>query len=336
MNSGSESVAVGARIADINTKLMTDPGGRYANRSIRILSLKGGFHGRTQRPAQFSDSTRQNYCRHLASFRDHDSLITVEPNDVEQLRQVYAWAESNGTFIEAFFFEPVMGEGNPGLAIEPAFYAEARRLTQEHGSLLLVDSIQAGLRTHGVLSVIDYPGFESLEAPDMETYSKALNAGQYPLSVLAMNERAAGLYRKGVYGNTMTANPRSLDVACAVLDQLTPELRRNIRERGAEMLDKLRTLMTELGGSITSVQGTGLLLSAALDGERFKSHGTDSIEEFMRLNGINVIHGGRNSLRYTPHFGITSAEVDLLVEATRDALLHGPVRETAAGEAAAA
>jgi acetylornithine/succinyldiaminopimelate/putrescine aminotransferase len=336
MNSGSESVAVGARIADINTKLMTDPGGRYANRSIRILTLKGGFHGRTQRPAQFSDSTRQNYCRHLASFRDHDSLITVEPNDVEQLRQVYAWAESNGTFIEAFFFEPVMGEGNPGLAIEPAFYAEARRLTQEHGSLMLVDSIQAGLRTHGVLSVIDYPGFESLEAPDMETYSKALNAGQYPLSVLAMNERAAGLYRKGVYGNTMTANPRSLDVACAVLDQLTPELRRNIRERGAEMLDKLRTLMTELGGSITNVQGTGLLLSAALDGERFKSHGTDSIEEFMRLNGINVIHGGRNSLRYTPHFGITSAEVDLLVEATRDALLHGPVRETAAGEAAAA
>ena len=29
MNSGSEAVAVGARLADINTKLMTDPGGRH-------------------------------------------------------------------------------------------------------------------------------------------------------------------------------------------------------------------------------------------------------------------------------------------------------------------
>ena len=115
-----------------------------------------------------------------------------------------------------------MGEGNPGQAISADFYARARELTQEHGSLLLIDSIQAGLRAHGVLSIVDYPGFQDLPAPDMETYSKALNAGQYPLSVLAMNQRAADLYRTGIYGNTMTSNPRALDVAAAVFDQLTP------------------------------------------------------------------------------------------------------------------
>jgi hypothetical protein len=42
-----------------------------------------------------------------------------------------------------------------------------------------------------------------------------------------------------------------------------------------------------------------------------------------------VIHGGENSLRYTPYFGITSAEVDLIVAATRDALLNGPMKATA-------
>ncbi len=93
---------------------------------------------------------------------------------------------------------------------------------------------QAGLRAHGVLSIVDYPGFEGLDAPDMETYSKALNAAQYPLSVLAVNERAAGLYRKGVYGNTMTTNPRALDVACATLAQLTPQVRENIRKRASK------------------------------------------------------------------------------------------------------
>ncbi|MBT8063775.1 MAG: aminotransferase class III-fold pyridoxal phosphate-dependent enzyme [Gammaproteobacteria bacterium] len=335
VNSGSESVAVGARISDINAKIMTDPGGRYAHKTIRLLSLKGGFHGRTQRPAQFSDSTRQTYCRHMASFRDHDNLITVEPNDVEQLQQVFDWAESNGVFIEAFFFEPVMGEGNPGVALTPEFYAEARRLTLEHGSMMLVDSIQAGLRAHGVLSVIDYPGFEGQEAPDMETYSKALNAGQYPLSVLAMNERAAALYRKGVYGNTMTSCPRALDVARAVIESLTPELRQNIRDRGAEALEKLNRMKEELGDRVTGVQGTGLLFSVGLDGSRYKSYGAQSLEEYMRFHGINVIHGGENSLRFTPHFGITSAEVDLLVEATRDAILNGPVK-AAAKEAAAA
>jgi acetylornithine/succinyldiaminopimelate/putrescine aminotransferase len=335
VNSGSESVTVAARLSDINAKLMTDPGGRYAHRPIRILSLKGSFHGRTQRPAKFSDSTRKNYSKFLASFRDNDSLITVEPNDVEQLQQVFRWADDNGIFIEAFFMEPVMGEGNPGMAITPRFYAEARRLTLEHGSLLLVDSIQAGLRAQGVLSIVDYPGFEGQQAPDMETYSKALNAGQYPLSVLAMTDRAASLYRKGAYGNTMTTNPRAMDVAVAVLEGLTPELRRNIRDRGAEAVTKLKAMAEELGSRVTGVQGTGLLFSVALDGARYKAYGADSVEEYMRFNGISVIHGGENSLRYTPYFGITSEEVDLLVEATRQAILNGPVKATA-DEAAAA
>ena len=39
MNSGSEAVTVGARISDINAKLMTDPGGRHANKTIRLLGL---------------------------------------------------------------------------------------------------------------------------------------------------------------------------------------------------------------------------------------------------------------------------------------------------------
>ncbi|MDT8319684.1 MAG: aminotransferase class III-fold pyridoxal phosphate-dependent enzyme [Xanthomonadales bacterium] len=334
LNSGSESVSMGARLSDINAKIMTDPGGRYAHKTIRMLSLKGGFHGRTDRPAQFSDSTRATYCKHMASFRDRDNLITVEPNDVEQLEQVFSWAEANRVFIESFFLEPVMGEGNPGLAITPEFYAAAREQTRQHGSLMLVDSIQAGLRAHGVLSVIDYPGFESQDAPDMETFSKALNAGQYPLSVLALNGHAASLYRKGVYGNTMTANPRALDVACAVLDALSPQMRQNIQDRGTEFLDKLNALKDEMDGRITAVQGTGLLFSVELDGSRYKSYGSDSIEEYMRHQGINVIHGGANSLRFTPHFRISGAEVDLIIAATRQALLHGPAKATSSAVAA--
>jgi acetylornithine/succinyldiaminopimelate/putrescine aminotransferase len=326
MNSGSESVTVAGRIADINAKHMTDPGAPKAGHKIQCLSLAGGFHGRTDRPARYSDSTRKTYVKHLASFRDEDTLLTVEPNNIEQLQQLFDWADANHVFIEAMFMEPVMGEGNPGAAISPEFYSKARELTRQHGTLLLMDSIQAGLRTQGTLSIVDYPGFEELEAPDMETYSKALNAGQYPLSVLAMNQRAANLYQKGVYGNTMTANPRALDVGTTVLQSVTPELRRNIVERGQEIVQKFKKLQDELDGRITQVQGTGLLFSIELDKTRYKAYGENSTEEYLRLNGINVIHGGENSLRYTPTFGITSAEVDMIVEATRDALLNGPVK----------
>ncbi|HET6631281.1 MAG TPA: aminotransferase class III-fold pyridoxal phosphate-dependent enzyme [Rhodanobacteraceae bacterium] len=334
LNSGSEVVTLAGRISDVNSRAMTDDGGRHAGKTIKRLAVKGAFHGRTDRPALYSHSTRATYDKYLASYRHEDTLLIVEPYDVEQLRAVFADAETKGWYIEAMFLEPVMGEGDPGRALTREFYDAARTLTREHGSLLLVDSIQAGLRAHGVLSIVDYPGFEDAEAPDMETYSKALNGGQFPLSVLAVNESTAALYRKGIYGNTMTGNPRGLDIACATLGLLDDAVRANIRERGVEFVDKLNALKDELGGLITKVQGTGLLFSCEL-APQFKCYGANSTEEYLREHGIGVIHGGTNSLRFTPHFNVTSAEADLIVAQLRTALLEGP-RQTAGSSARAA
>jgi acetylornithine/succinyldiaminopimelate/putrescine aminotransferase len=323
LNSGSEAMSIASRIADINTRVLTDPGAKYEGRDVRGLTLRGSFHGRTDRPARYSHSTSKKYRKHLASHRDADYLLTVEPNDIAALETVFADADADGAFIEAFFMEPVMGEGNPGMAIEPEFYKRARELTRQHGSMLVIDSIQAGLRAHGVLSIVDYPGFTELDEPDMESYSKALNAGQYPLSVLALSQKAASTYRQGLYGNTMTTNPRALDVALAVLRSFNDKRRKNIRERGKQLVDGLAALAEETNGGVTSTQGTGLLVSCAL-ADQYKAYGADSLEDYLRRHGLNVIHGGERSLRYTPIFDISGKEVDLIVALTRDALLNGP------------
>jgi len=323
MNSGSEAVTVAARISDINAKNMTEDGGRHAGKQIKIMALEGAFHGRTDRPAQYSDSSLPGYRKNCASFSKRDNLITIPINDVQALKEAYAKVDADNIFIESFFMEPVMGEGNPGMALTREFYETARELTKQRGTLLLVDSIQAGLRAQGCLSIVDYQGFDGIEAPDMETYSKALNAGHYPLSVLAMTPSTASIYVKGVYGNTMTANPKAMDVACEVLSRVNTEFRTNILERGKEFVDKLNGLKEKLNGLVTNVQGTGLLFSCEL-APQFKAYGTNSIEEFMRYNGVGVIHGGENSLRFTPHFAITSTEVDLIIDAVEYAVINGP------------
>jgi acetylornithine/succinyldiaminopimelate/putrescine aminotransferase len=319
MNSGSEAVTVAFRIADVNAKIQTDPGAKHAGKTIKIISLDGSFHGRTDRPAQASDSCKAAYRNTLATHANMDNLITVAPNDVAALQSAFAKAEAEGSFIELMLIEPVMGEGDPGLAMSRAFYDLARTLTLAHGSLLLVDSIQAGIRSTGYLSIVDYPGFEDAQAPDMETYSKALNAGQYPLSVLACTPRAANLYVRGIYGNTMTTNPRALAVGCAVLSNLSQATRKNIQVRGQEFLEKLSGLITEFPGLVTKVQGTGLLFSAEL-APSIAVVGFDGIETWLRKNGLGVIHGGENSLRFTPHFDISSAEVDLIVDLVRQGI----------------
>lgn len=323
LNSGSEAMSLASRLADINTRILTDPGARYEGCEVRGLSLKGSFHGRTDRPARFSDSCAKRYQKYLGSYRDNDYLLKVEPNNIEALEAVFTQADNEGVFIEAFFMEPVMGEGNPGMPIEPAFYARARELTRQHGTMLVIDSIQAGLRAQGVLSIVDYPGFRDFDEPDMESYSKALNAGQYPLSVLAISAKVASTYKHGLYGNTMTTNPRALDIAVAVLDSFSEARRENIRARGKELVSGMAALADETDGGITSAQGTGLLLSCAL-APRYKTYGANSTEDYLRRNGLGVIHGGERSLRFTPVFDISAKEVALILDLVKDALVNGP------------
>lgn len=321
LNSGSEAVTFTCRVSDIHARRLTAPGGTYEGRRPVRLAIVDGFHGRTEGPARLSHSCRPAYSQHLASFAAADGVVFVPMNDVEALDETLSKIAGNGSFLEAAFVEPVMGEGVPGLSMQPAFYDALRAATRTLGALLVVDSIQAALRAQGCLSIVDYPGFESLEPPDMETYSKALNAGQYPLSVVAVAEEVASIYVTGLYGNTMTGNPRAMEAACAVLDSLTEETRRNIRERGADLRAGLERLSGEFPGAIDAVVGTGLMVSAMLNPERYCVLGPGGFEEYLRTHGIEMIHGGDTGLRFTPAFDITSAEVDLIVSVVRRGLI---------------
>ena len=99
----------------------------------------------------------------------------------------------------------------------------------------------------------------TLQAPDMETYSKAVNAGQVPFSILALQQHVADRYVVGLYGNTMTTNPRALDIATATMNAVTPAIRSNILERGEQFQEEFGEVCKENSDVITHVTGGGLL-----------------------------------------------------------------------------
>lgn len=318
LNSGSEAMALALRLCDMNAFVLTEPGARYEGRTPWTVSMNGSFHGRTDQPARISDSTRASYASKLASHRERTNRKVVPFNDVAALQAVFAEAERSDAFIAAVAVEPVQGEGNPGMAVTREFYDAARKATADAGAFLIVDAIQAGIRTYGCLSHMSAPGFTDAAVPDIEVWSKALNAGQYPLSVVGMGPRASAVFTPGVYGNTMTTNPRALDVATAVLEGIDEELRTNIRERGKELVEKLGALSSEMPGVFGKAQGTGLLVSVEVD-PSIPVVAEAGLERKCRELGLNVIHGGPNSLRFTPQFAVTSQEIDLIVELVREA-----------------
>jgi acetylornithine/succinyldiaminopimelate/putrescine aminotransferase len=70
------------------------------------------------------------------------------------------------------------------------------------------------------------------------------------------------------------------------------------------------------------VQGTGLLCSAELRPDVLPVIGFDAVEPWCRKRGLGVIHGGKNALRFTPHFAITSQEIDLIISIVRESIIH--------------
>jgi len=324
MNSGSEGNSVATRVVDSHT------GHVAGNRQVKGVSLVGSFHGRTYKPALLTDSCSSAYKRTktYSIVRGKEGYAeTVQPNDIEGMKEIFRKAGEQNWFIECVFLESVMGEGNPGQAITPEFYKVTRELTLEHDSFLLVDNIQAGLRCTGNLSIVDYEGFESLPCPDFEVYSKAINAGQYPVSCVSFNDRAVQAYRHGTYGNTMTGNPRACLVACSVLNSITPELRENIVNMGKYAVQEYKKLQEEVPNGISKVSGTGLLYAVQLNKEIFEVVAVGGAEHLLRQRGIGVIHGGDNALRFTPHFKITKDEIDLQVDSVRDYLNRVPYQK---------
>jgi acetylornithine/succinyldiaminopimelate/putrescine aminotransferase len=276
-----------------------------------MVSMYGSFHGRTESPSKVSGSCQPKYQQHLQEYRDGkvDNVRFMEYNNLDSCRKAFEQMDQNGEFPEITLFEPVQGEGNPGQPMDRSFYDLLRQQTAERGGLLLADSVQAGLRCQGVLSITKYPGFEDIVPPDMETFSKAINGGQYPLSVLAMSDQVAEKYQTGLYGNTMTTNPRALEVAIATMEQLDIPTRSNIVTSGKLFLEKLQNF-GEKYQNVGDVKGTGLLLSMELD----PKFDVLEVEMALRQNGLNVIHGGKNALRFTPWFKLNEPEMDLMIE----------------------
>jgi acetylornithine/succinyldiaminopimelate/putrescine aminotransferase len=304
LNSGSEGMEFALRVSDINNK----------NNSLKqsaYIVLKNGFHGRTTSASILSDSTRDCYEKNLRSFMRDKPVFTVMLNNTEHLHKKFI-SLKNEYEIDSIVIEPVMGEGNPGEMVSKDFYSLARKLTKEHGSNLIVDSVQAGIRTNGYLSVVDYPNLKNEEAPDMEVFSKAINAGQYPLSVIAVNNKVADTFKTGIYGNTMTGNPKALEIGIETLNRLTPELIKHIQIQGVKFKMMLEYVKKNYPFIVISVSGKGLLTALHINEQILVVNENMGLEYLCRKNGLNVIHGGKNALRFTPRFDITDDEIKLI------------------------
>ena len=185
-----------------------------------------------------------------------------------------------------------MGEGNPGMAVTRAYYDRARELRDMGAAADRQHSSRP--RAHGCCPSWTTPA--RTPWPPISTYSKALNAAQYPLSVLAMTEHAASLYVPGIYGNTMTGNLMR-GGRCHVGAGRRRHAGQRPRPR-PRVRRRARAPRQEIPGVIVGVQGTGLLLAATL-ADHIPVVGEDGVELECRQRASVSSGGTTRPLRRT-------------------------------------
>jgi glutamate-1-semialdehyde 2,1-aminomutase len=139
--------------------------------------------------------------------------LVLRYNDTQQLAEVFA---KHGDQIACVMLEPIVG--NMGLVIPtPEYRRELRRLTHQHGSLLIYDEVMTGFR-------LSYGGAQALmgDEPDMTALGKIIGGG-YPVGayggradVMKYVMPAGPVFQAG----TLSGNPVAMAAGIATLTEL--------------------------------------------------------------------------------------------------------------------
>jgi glutamate-1-semialdehyde 2,1-aminomutase len=168
-----------------------------------------------------------------------DNVIVTSFNDPERLREDF---ERYGDRLACFIVEPLIGGGGTVPATRE-YLETARRLTHEHGALLIFDEVVCGFRFRAGNLAALY-GVD----PDLAVYGKAIGGGM-PVAALAGRDdvmkligRAQGS-RVAVLGGTYCAHPASMVAAKTSMNYLV-EHEGEVYPRLADLGEKMRDAMT--------------------------------------------------------------------------------------------
>ncbi|MFF0316110.1 acetylornithine transaminase [Micromonospora sp. NPDC005252] len=262
-----------------------------------VVATNGAFHGRTMGALALTGQPAK-----ADPFRPLPGEVThVDFGDVAALEAAVTDATA------MVILEPIQGEN--GVVVPPAGYlAAARRITDRHGALLVLDEVQTGIGRTGHWFAHQAEGVE----PDVVTLAKGLGGG-LPLGATLAFGRAADLLTPGSHGTTFGGNPVSCAAALAVVATIANE---GLLDHVKRVGERLRRGVEALGHPlIDGVRGAGLLLGVTLTAPV-----APVLAETLRDAGflVNAVQPG--VLRLAPPLILTAAQVDAFLAALPAAL----------------
>ncbi len=292
-NSGAEAVETALKLARRWAYL------RHGPDKTGIVALENSFHGRTY--GALSVTGQPAYWEGFKPLVP--DVFHVPANDLSALRA----AVNERTC--AVILEPILGEGGV-IPLSREFMAEARRLCDEVGALLIFDEIQTGIGRTGKLFAYELYGI----LPDVLCLAKGL-AGGLPLGAVLAREEVMSALTPGSHASTFGGNPVSCAAALSVLERvLSPGFLDEVRLKGEALRKGLFSLVEEFPEKLKGVRGAGLLLALET---RIPA---GELCEALFSRRILTTAPKPDALRLTPPLTVAYREIDALLSVLRELL----------------
>jgi acetylornithine/N-succinyldiaminopimelate aminotransferase len=253
-----------------------------------VVSVKGGWHGRTAATLACTDGARYEEAARRSGIPLSRKVAFI---DVDALERAVDRS------VAGLIVEPVQGFAG-ARDCDPQFLLAARRVCDRHGAVLIFDEVQCGVGRCGAFSAAESFGV----TPDVLTFAKGLGAGIPIAAVIATDEVTQSL-SLGDLGSTFGGGP----VPCAAaLANIAVIERDRLIENALEIGDYLAGAARELG--VTRVTGRGLLIGLHL--------GRPAVEVQTTLFGHRILTGTSTDpqvLRLLPPLSFSRQEADLLI-----------------------
>jgi acetylornithine/succinyldiaminopimelate/putrescine aminotransferase len=260
-----------------------------------IVTLRGGWHGRTAATLACTDGPRYEEAARRAGM----PLSRKVPFD-----DVAALEAAVGDDVAAVLVEPIQGFAG-ARDCSPEFLAAARRLCDDRGAVLLFDEVQCGVGRCGAFAAAEAVGV----TPDALTFAKGL-AGGLPIGAVVATPALTESLAIGDLGSTFGGGPVPCAAALANIGVIEREgLIANAVSVGEHLARGARSL------GIGKVSGRGLLLGLHL--------GRPAVEVQKALFARRILTGTATDpqvLRLLPPLSFSIREADLLLAGLREVL----------------
>lgn len=296
-----------------------------------LVAFTGGYHGMTMGASAVSGPAR------MRGFGADAVPVTRVPYPYGYRCPFGVGGEEAGTLsarlLESYLTDPSSGVAKPAAVILEVVQGEGgvvegpdnwlreiRRITAEHGVLLILDEVQTGIGRTGHFWACERAGV----TPDILVTSKAVGGG-LPLALIAYRSDL-DTWQPGDHTGTFRGNTLAMVAGRITLRTVAEQ---QLSERAEKLGERLRTGLRELALEhpvIGEVRGRGLMIGVELvdpDGrpDRLGSlPANPGLARAMRTacldNGLMLELGGREDtvMRLLPPLVLTDDQADSVLE----------------------